>query len=95
MVCPICGGEKCISKSTVDLYLNTVESFFKSTRDNSWERYPTAGDVGECVKTAKRIWLCPYCKKPFEANFRFKTLKVQCPNCNSTLNIPASHRTLC
>jgi len=96
--CPICGGKECISKSTVELYLSTVKSFFKYRRDDSdrsCERYPTVGDVGECVKTSKRIWLCPYCKKPFEANFRFKDLTIQCPHCNSTLNIPASYRTLC
>ena len=98
ILCPICGGEECINKSTVNLYLSTVESFFKYKKDDSdksCERYPTVGDVGECVKTSKRIWLCPYCKKPFEANYRSKELTIKCPNCNSILNIPASHRTLC
>ena len=95
ILCPICGKEECISKSTVDLYLSTVESFFRYKKEGKTETYPTVGDVGECVKTSKRIWLCPYCKKPFEANYRSKELTIKCPNCNSTLNIPASHRTLC
>ena len=98
LVCPICKGNDCIIESVVKLYLSMVEKFPKYQDENSesiYQKYPTVGDVGECKKTFKRIWLCPNCKKPFESNYTLEKATVNCPNCGSTLCIPVSHRTFC
>jgi hypothetical protein len=98
MKCPICEGDDCIKKSAVELYLNMIKMFFKyqdKDSDITYRKYPTVGEIGECKKTFKRIWLCPYCKKPFESNYELGKVVVKCPNCDEILCIPVSNRTFC
>ncbi|WP_456472636.1 hypothetical protein [Methanocaldococcus sp.] len=103
MKCPYCGGEECINKDIVEIYLKMVEQFFntkigeadKELEDFNCRKYPAAGDVGECKKTHGRIYLCPYCKKPFKAIFEMGKITIKCPNCSKTLCLPATNRTIC
>jgi DNA-directed RNA polymerase subunit RPC12/RpoP len=96
-ICPYCGGD-CINEEAVNIYLKMIEKFFKYQNKDSeitFERYPTVGEVGECKKTGERIYLCPYCKKPFKAYYIKDKVTITCPNCNETLCLPATNRTFC
>ncbi|ENN96382.1 hypothetical protein J422_02869 [Methanocaldococcus villosus KIN24-T80] len=95
MKCPYCGGD-CIDKDMVNLYLKSVEMFFKFQSDNELvKKYPPAGEIGECKKTFNRIYLCPYCKEPFKAYYNNGKAKIVCPNCKKTLLLPITNRSVC
>ncbi|WP_423792823.1 hypothetical protein ACPB8Q_01080 [Methanocaldococcus indicus] len=95
MKCPYCGSEECINKSALNIYLKAVETFLKKYINIKF-KYPAVGEVGICKKTGGRIYLCPYCKVPFKAPFLNKGEgHFNCPNCNKTLNVPASNKLVC
>ena len=96
-ICPYCGGN-CVNEDVANMYLKMVEKFFKyqnKESDITFEKYPTVGEVGECKETGGRIYLCPYCKKPFKAYYEKDKVVITCPNCNKTLCLPATNRTFC
>ncbi|MDK2789646.1 MAG: hypothetical protein PWP15_153 [Methanothermococcus sp.] len=98
MKCPRCGDEKCVNDDAVEIYLELIKMFFKYRDENSdvtFKKYPTVGEVGACEKDGKKIWFCPYCKKPFEENYELDKVTVKCPHCDETLCIPVSNRTFC
>lgn len=98
MECPVCGGEKCIRKSAVEIYKDLIELFFKYQDKESevtFKKHPTVGEIGECEKTGKKLWYCPYCDRPFPENYELDKVTVECPHCKKTLCIPVSNRTFC
>ncbi len=95
--CPICGGN-CIVISVANMYLKMVKKFFENRDENSnipFRKYPVVGEVGECKKTGERIYLCPYCKKPFKGYYNVGEPTITCPNCGETLTVPISNRSYC
>ncbi|MBP2173173.1 hypothetical protein [Methanococcus voltae] len=98
MECPICKGEKCIKMSAIELYEGLMDLFFKyqdPESDVTFKKYPTVGEIGACEETGKKIWYCPYCKKPFPENYKTNEVTIKCPHCDKTLCIPVSNRTFC
>ncbi|ACX72071.1 conserved hypothetical protein [Methanocaldococcus vulcanius M7] len=95
--CPYCGKD-CINEEAVNMYLRMVKKFFKYQNKDSeitFERYPTVGEVGECKETGGRIYLCPYCEKPFKAYYKNEEVVINCPHCGKILALPATNRTFC
>ncbi len=96
MKCPYCGGD-CINKMIVEIYLQSVKKYLKYSKNESvGTNNPTAGEVGECKETGGRIYLCPYCQKPFKAPF-LKDGKgsFKCPNCGKKLSVPVTNKLFC